>query len=104
MTEGGKEIRGAAGSVPPSPFAPLRALLEPHQQDAADGIHKLAAALDGLGVPVRLHIRVLDGETVDHWDVAAGTPNPVVLQRPPQSADVMLIVRRDTWLRIAHAR
>lgn len=104
MTEGGKTIRAAVGDVPSSPFSALRALLEPHEQDAADGIHKLAAALDGLGAPVRLHIRVLDGETVDHFDVAAGTPNPAVHRRAPQSADVTLVVRRATWLRIAHGR
>jgi SCP-2 sterol transfer family len=104
MTEGGKEIRGAVGSAPPSPFAPLRALLQPHEQDPGDGIRKLASALDGLGAPVCLHIRLLDGDTVDHWEVEGGTLNASANRRAPRSADVILIVRRDTWLRMAHGR
>jgi hypothetical protein len=104
MTEGGKVIRGAVGDVRPSPFAPLKALLQPHEQDVGEGVRRLAAALNGLGAPARLHLRVLDGETVDHWEVEGGTLAAAAHQRAPKSADMTLIVRRDTWLRMAHGR
>ena len=102
MTEGGKAIRGSAGDVRPSSFAPLKALLQPHEQGAAEGVRRLASALEGLGGPARLHLRVLDGESVEHWDVQGGTLPAAAHQRAPKNADVTLIVRRDTWLRMAH--
>jgi SCP-2 sterol transfer family protein len=102
MTEGGKAIRGAVGDARPSSFAPLKALLQPHEQDAGEGVRRLATALEGLGVSARLHLRVLDGESVEHWDVEGGTLPAAAHQRPPKNADVTLIVRRETWLRMAH--
>jgi alkyl sulfatase BDS1-like metallo-beta-lactamase superfamily hydrolase len=104
MTGGGKAIRGAVGDVRPSPFAPLKALLQPHEQDAAEGIRRLAAALQGLGAAARLHLRVLDGETVEHWEVEGGTLPAAARQQTPKNADMTLILRRDTWLRMAHGR
>lgn len=104
MTEGGKRIRAAVGDKPASSFAPLKALLQPHEQDAAEGVRKLAAALKGLDAPARLHLRMIDGDAIDHWEVQGGTLPAAAHQRSPKSADVTLIVRRDTWLRMAHGR
>ena len=104
MTKGGKRIRAAVGDKPATPFAPLKPLLQPHEQDAAEGVRRLATALQGLGAPARVHLRVLDGETVEHWEVEGGTLPAAAHQRCPTSADMTLIVRRDTWLRMAHGR
>jgi hypothetical protein len=104
MTEGGKTIRAAVGDRPPSPFAPLRPLLQPHEQDAADGLRKLAAALDGLDARVRLHVQLLNGDAVEHWTIEGGTGKPVAQQRTPEQADVRVVLRRTTWVAIAQGR
>lgn len=104
MTEGGKRIRAAVGDKPASSFAPLKALLQPHEQDAAEGVRRLATALHGLDAPARLHLRMLDGDNVEHWEVEEGTLPAAAHQRLPKGADMTLIVRRDTWLRMAHGR
>lgn len=104
MTQGGKKIPAAVGDRPPSPFAPLRALLEPHEQDAADGLHKLASALDGFGTRVRLHVQLVDDETVEHWSIEGGTGKPSAHQATPKEADMRVVLRRATWLEIAHGR
>jgi hypothetical protein len=104
MTEAGKKIREAVGDRPPSSFAPLRPLLQPHQQDAADGLRKLAAGLAGLDARVRLHVQLVDGETVEHWSIEGGTGKPIVQKHPPKQADIRLVLRRATWLSIAQGR
>ena len=85
MTEGGKRIRAAVGDKPASSFAPLKALLQPHEQDAAEGVRRLATALHGLDAPARLHLRMLDGDTVEHWEVEGGTLPAAAHQRPPKA-------------------
>jgi hypothetical protein len=104
MTQGGKKIRAAVGDRPSSPFAPLRPLLRPHEQDAADGLRKLAAALTGLDARVRLHVQLLDSETVEHWSIEGGTGKPTAHRRTPKQANVRLVLRRATWLEIAQGR
>ena len=78
--------------------------MQPHEQDAGEGVRRLAAALQGLEAPARLHLRLLDGETVEHWDVEGGTLAPAAHQQAPKNADVTLILRRETWLRMALGR
>jgi hypothetical protein len=104
MTEGGKKIRAAVGDLPPSPFAPLRPLLLPHEQDAGEGLRKLAAALGGLDARVRIHVQLVDGEAVEHWSIEGGTGKAVAGQRTPKQADILLVLRRTTWLAIAQGR
>jgi hypothetical protein len=105
MTQGGKQIRTAVGDRPPSPFAPLRPLLKSHEQNAADGLRKFAAALAGLGARVRLHVQLLDGEAVEHWSIEGGTGRkPTAHRRTPKQADVRLVMRHTTWLAIAQGR
>jgi hypothetical protein len=101
MTEGGKRIREAVGDRPASPFAPLRPFLRLNEEDAATGMSNLAAALRDFDPAVRLHIRLLDGSTTDHWDIEGGTRKAAAHRRAPKSADVVVILRRETWLRIA---
>jgi hypothetical protein len=104
VTQGGKKIRAAVGDRQPSPFAPLRPLLRPHEQDAADGLRKLAVALAGLDARVRLHVQLLDSEAVEHWSIEGGTGKSTVKRRTPKQADVRLVLRRTTWLAIAQGR
>jgi SCP-2 sterol transfer family. len=104
MTQGGKQIRAAVGDRPPSPFAPLRPLLQAHEQDAAHGLSKLAGALAGLDARVRLHVQLLDSEAVEHWSIEGGTGKPSAQRRTPKQADVRLVLRRTTWLAIAQGR
>jgi len=105
MTQGGKQIRMAVGDRPPSPFAPLRPLLKSHEQGAADGLRKLAAALAGLDARVRLHVQILDSEEgVEHWSIEGGTGKPVAQRRAPKKPDIRLVLRRATWLAIAQGR
>jgi len=104
MTQGGKKIRAAVGDRPPSPFARMRPLLQPHEQDAADGLRKLAAALDGFDARVRLHVQLVDGEAVEDWSIEGGAGKPAAQRRAPKQADLRVVLRRTTWLAIAQGR
>jgi SCP-2 sterol transfer family len=104
MTQGGKEIRAAVGDRPASPFAPLRPLLQAHEQDPGEGLRKLAAALSGLGARVRLHVQLVEGDAVEHWSIEGGTGKAVTQRRRPKQADVRVVMRRTTWLAIAQGR
>ena len=104
MTEGGKKIRSAVGDRPPSPFAPLRPLLQPHEQDAGDALRKLAAALGSLDERVRLHVQLVEADAVEHWSIEAGTGTAVAERRTPAQADLRLVLRRATWLAIAQGQ
>ena len=104
MTQGGKKIRAAVGDHPSSPFAPLRPLLQTHEQDPSEGLRKLAAALGGLGARVRLHVQLVDGDGVEHWSIEGGTGKAVTQQRTPKQSDVRVVMRRTTWLAIAQGR
>jgi hypothetical protein len=104
MTDGGKKIREAVGDRPASPFAPLRPLLQAHEQDAGEGLNKLASALAGLDAPVRLHVQLVDGDAVEHWTVEGGTHHPAARRSTPKGADLHVVLRRATWLAIAQGR
>ena len=105
MTQGGK-IRARLGDRPPSPFAPLRPLLQAHEQEQelGEGLRKLAVALDGLGARVRLHLQLVDGEGVEHWSIEGGTGKAVTQRRTPKQSDLRVVMRRTTWLAIAQGR
>jgi hypothetical protein len=104
MTEGGKKIRQAAADRLPSPFAPLRPLLQPHEDNAEDGLRKLAAALGGIDRRVRMHVQLVDGDTIEHWSIEGGTGKPSAQRREPKAADVRIVLRRAIWLAIAQGR
>jgi hypothetical protein len=89
---------------PASPFAPLRPLLQPDERDAAEGLHKLSAALRGFDKPISLYVRMLDGSAVEHWTIESGGRKPSVQRRAPKTADVMIVLRQETWLQIAQGR
>jgi len=104
MTDGGKKIRAAVGDLPQSPFAPLRPLLQAHEEDAADGLNKLATALVDFGTPVRMHVQILDGDKLENWTVKSGTRRGTAQRSVPKEADLRLVLRRATWLAIAQGR
>jgi hypothetical protein len=61
--QGGKRAQEAAVTTP---FAPLQPLLAGHRQDPEESFHKLAQALRNYDSPVRIHIRLLHDDKVEH--------------------------------------
>jgi putative sterol carrier protein len=61
----------------------------------------LAQALHSYGTPVRLHLRLVDGEKFDHWDVEGGAKAPAARRSAPKNADVHLVMKHETWIAIA---
>lgn len=98
--QGGKRPRE---EVVPAPFAPLRPLLAGHQQDDDESLHKLAHALRDYDSTVRIHIRLLHDDKAEDWEVQGGRAARAA-RRQPKKADVLVVVRRETWLQIAHGR
>jgi SCP-2 sterol transfer family protein len=101
--QGGKLRRETAGSLS---FGRLRALAGPHD-DPARSVEQLSKALSGFGKPVRLHITFVsgaDGETVEHWDVQGGSKITKAKRGAPKDADVLLVMRPETWAQIAQGQ
>jgi len=100
--QGGKLRREERGTLS---FACLRTLAQP-QDDAAKSINQLSKALGGLGKPVRLHIGLVsgaDGGRVQHWDVQ-GSKSGKVKKGKPKDADVVVLMRPETWAEIAQGQ
>jgi hypothetical protein len=77
------------------------------QDDAAKSISQLSKALSGLGNPVRLHIGLVsgaDGGKVQHWDVQGGAKSGKVKRGKPRDADVVVLMRPETWAEIAQGQ
>jgi len=107
MTLGGKIRREDSPGATESPFARLTPLVNEQTDDAGGSLTKLAEALAGFATRARIHLRLLDDEDVekvDHWDVEAGSSKGTARRREPKSADVVVVLRRDTWLQIAQGR
>jgi SCP-2 sterol transfer family len=101
--QGGKIRREEVGGVP---FARLRALAGPND-DAARSVDQLSKALSGFGTAVRLHIRLVsgaDGETVEHWEVQGGSKSPKAKKGAPKDADILVVMRPETWAQIAQGQ
>jgi putative sterol carrier protein len=101
--QGGKLRREEVGAVA---FARLRALAGP-QDDAARSVDQLSKALSGFAKPVRLHIRLVsgaDGETEEHWEVMGGSKGAKAKKGAPKKADVMVVMRPETWAQIAQGQ
>jgi putative sterol carrier protein len=88
----------------PATFAPLQRFLEQDKQDPEEGFQKMAQALRDYGAPVRIHVRLLNDEQVEHWEVEGGKSKPAARRKQPKKADVVVIARRETWLQIAQGR
>jgi putative sterol carrier protein len=101
--QGGKLKRERGG---PLPFARLRRLAAP-QDDPAKSLAQLSKALSGLDTSVRLHIQLVSGshgETVEHWEVHGGSKAAKAQKGKPKTADVVVIMRPETWAQIAQGQ
>jgi hypothetical protein len=98
--QGGK--RGCeVGPVPI--FARLKALSG--ARDAPDkALRLLAAALRDFAKPASIHVRLIDGDSVENWEVQAGSENARAQRKQPKKADVNAIMRPQTWLSIAQGQ
>jgi putative sterol carrier protein len=88
------------------PFARLRALCRP-QDDAAKSFEQLSKALSSFGKPVSLHIQLVsgsDGETVEQWVVQGGSKSGKAKKGAPKKADVLVVMRPETWAQIAQGQ
>jgi putative sterol carrier protein len=97
--QGGKLRRDDVGTLS---FARLRTLAQP-QDDAVKSINQFSKALSGLGNSVRVHIGLVsgaDGERVQHWDVQSGK----VKRGKPKEADVVVLMRPQTWAEIVQGQ
>jgi putative sterol carrier protein len=104
MTWQGGKLRREEGRA--LPFARLRTLAGP-QDDAAKSLDQLSKVLSGLSKPVRLHIRLVsgtDGEIVEHWEVQGGSKNGKAKKGEPKNADVVVVMRPETWGQIAQGQ
>ena len=99
--QGGKTPRAPAEG---SPFAPLHPLLAGHQRDAEAGLRALAQALRNHAPPVKIQIRLLEGDKTEHWDVKAGKATRAARPAAAKTADVLVVMRRETWVEIAQGR
>jgi putative sterol carrier protein len=95
--QGGKRPREAP---PRSPFARLAPLVGQEKTNIETSLRGLAIALKGAKAKASLHLRLVSGtetETVDHWEVAGGKAR----RAEPKGADVVVVMRPETWLAIA---
>jgi putative sterol carrier protein len=101
--QGGKRGR-EAGPMPV--FARLKPLAAA-QDDAAKAFEKLAQALSGYANPVRLHVRLVggsEGAVVEHWEIEAGAKKAKAHRNEPKDADVIVVMKAETWTQIAQGR
>jgi len=77
------------------------------ERDEPDkGLEKLAQALRDYDSPVRVHVRLIthEGEGVEHWEVQAGSTDAKAERKEPKDADVILVMRPETWMQIAQGQ
>jgi putative sterol carrier protein len=104
MTQGGKPIRS---TLPPktSPFAPLKPLAKGRARvDVEASLSKLSQSLRSFEKPLRIHVQLIDGDRTEDWEVAAGSKKDSVRRARPKTADVRVVLRKDTWTQIAGGR
>ncbi len=102
--QGGKLRRETS---PASPFAPLKPLVT-DGDDPAKGMEMLSRALVDYPAPLRVHVRLVSGrdddEVTEHWEVQAGPKGANAQKQEPAEADVIVVMRPETWLEIATGR
>jgi putative sterol carrier protein len=95
--QGGKRPREAP---PRSPFARLAPVVGQEKANIETSLRGLATALKGAEAEASLHLRLVSGtetETIDHWEIAGGKAR----RAEPKGADVVVVMRPETWLAIA---
>jgi putative sterol carrier protein len=100
--QGGKLRREAAPLTTFACFTPLPAATD----DPAASLNALSKALSDFSTAVTVDVRLLgdDGESVEHWEVQAGAKRPKAVARVPKKADVVVVMRPETWQQIAGGR
>lgn len=99
--QGGKRPREAP---PRSPFARLAPLVgQQGKGEIETTLNALATALKDAKTKGRVHLRLVNGttpesETIDHWEIAGGKAR----RAEPKGAEVIVVMRPETWLAIAH--
>ena len=103
MTQGGKPIRA---TLPPktSPFAPLKPLASGRGRDVEASLSKLSQSLVSFAKPLRIHVQLIDGDECEDWEVAAGSKKGSARRAKPKTADVRVVLRKDTWMLIVGGR
>jgi hypothetical protein len=98
--QGGKAVRPDA---PSSPFAPLRPL-EADGDEPAQGIEKLGRALRDYPTPLRVEVRLVSGgqdKATAYWEIVAGSGSVKAKREESKDADVIVVMRAETWQQIA---
>ena len=100
--QGGKLGREAAPTRTFTCLTPLEAAGD----DPAASLTALSKALSDFSNAVTLDVRLLgdDGETVEHWDVQAGSKRAEAVARVPETPDIIVVMRPETWQQIAQGR
>src|SRR5581483_8723336 len=105
MTWQGGKLRRESSSV--SAFAPLKPMATA-MDDPGKAMRALSKALASFGGRVRLHLRLVsgeNGETLEHWDIQGGAKSAGKAERKePQKADVVVVMRPETWMLIAQGK
>lgn len=106
--QGGKLLREAMAQS--SPFATLKPIADVGD-DAAKGLRKLSQVLSDYPSPIRLAVRLVSGgggsgvdEVVEHWEVRTGLKTAKPRRKELTDADVVVVMRPETWLQIAQGK
>jgi len=98
--QGGKRGREIG---PQSPFAKLKPLAG-DRDNSETGIKQLAQALSNYKKPALLNIHLVtgkEGEPVEHWEINAGSKDSKAQRKESKNADVVVVMRPETWSQIA---
>ncbi len=103
MTWQGGKLGRESGQT--SAFAALQPMAG-ERDDAAAALESMAKALSDFPSSVRLNVRLMadDGESVVHWEVQGGSRSAKARKKEPKDADVIVVMRPETWLEIAQGR
>jgi hypothetical protein len=99
-SQGGKAVRPDA---PSSPFAPLRPFAA-DGDDPAQGLEKLGRALHDYPTPLRVEFRLVSGsqdKATEYWEILAGSGSVKAERQASKDADVIVVMRAETWQQIA---
>ncbi len=98
--QGGKRAREVEPSFSFARLTPLAG----EGDDPARALESLGRALSDYPSPLRLEVRLVSGgddESVEHWEVPAGSSSPRVRRKQSKDADVVVVMRPETWMQIA---
>jgi putative sterol carrier protein len=74
------------------------------RDNSETGLKQLAKALSNYKKPTLLHVRLVtgkEGERVEHWEINAGSKGSKLQRTQTKKADVIVLMRPETWSQIA---